>query len=134
MLQRLPLEQLHGEERPTFVFVNVVDGADVGVIERRGGAGLALEAFECGTVPSQLFGEEFERDRAAQMGILGAINHAHAAGARLFQGAVMSHRLAGHGRGNLSACILVRCRRQVAETSYRCSEDRSLSRNQFFGL
>ena len=32
MLQRLPLKQLHGDKRASFMFVNVVDGADVGMV------------------------------------------------------------------------------------------------------
>ena len=46
LLQRLAFEQFHGDERLAFVFVNVVNGADVGVIQRRGSARFALEALE----------------------------------------------------------------------------------------
>jgi len=46
LLEGLPFEQLHGDERLAFVFINVVDGADVGMIQRRRGARLALEALQ----------------------------------------------------------------------------------------
>jgi hypothetical protein len=34
MLQRHPLEKLHHQERATALFADIVDGADVGVIQR----------------------------------------------------------------------------------------------------
>ena len=44
MLQRRPVEKLHHEERPAVLLADIVDGADVGVIQRRGGARLAAES------------------------------------------------------------------------------------------
>ena len=46
LLQRLPLQQLHRDEVLAFVLVDVIDRADVGVIERRSRLGLALESFQ----------------------------------------------------------------------------------------
>jgi hypothetical protein len=44
--QRLPLEQLHHDVRAAEVVADVVDRADVGVVERGGDARLALEPLE----------------------------------------------------------------------------------------
>ena len=41
--QRLPLQQLHGDKRVTPVLVNIVDGADVGMVEGGGGLGRRSE-------------------------------------------------------------------------------------------
>ncbi len=38
VLQRLPLEKLYDDERLAVVLANVVDRADVGMVERRSGA------------------------------------------------------------------------------------------------
>jgi hypothetical protein len=40
-------EKLHGDEWLTFGLVNIVNCANVGVIQRRGGLGFALESREC---------------------------------------------------------------------------------------
>src|SRR5208337_5014829 len=46
MLQRHSIEKFHGNERSTVLLVNVVDGADVGMVQRRGGASFAPEALK----------------------------------------------------------------------------------------
>jgi len=46
LAQRLAFQQFHDDERLAVVFVNVVDGADVRMVKRRGCASLAPEAFE----------------------------------------------------------------------------------------
>ena len=53
LLQRLALEQLHRDEVPAFMLVDVVDCADVRVIQRRGGPRLALEPLQRVAVPGQ---------------------------------------------------------------------------------
>ena len=44
--QRLALEQLHDHEGRALVGAEVEDGADVGVVQRPGGAGFLLEALD----------------------------------------------------------------------------------------
>jgi hypothetical protein len=41
VLQRLAVEKLHHQENLRLIFVNIVKDADVGIIERRRGSGLA---------------------------------------------------------------------------------------------
>ena len=54
VLEGLALHQLHHEERLTFVLADVVDRADVGVVERRGGPGLRLEPLKSRAIVCQL--------------------------------------------------------------------------------
>jgi len=48
--KRLALEKFHDHVSLTLMLSNVVNHADIEVIQRRGGARLALEPFECSLV------------------------------------------------------------------------------------
>ena len=61
--QRLALEQLHRDEGLALVLVDVVDRADVGVLERGGRAGFALQPLERLGVARQLLGRNFSATR-----------------------------------------------------------------------
>ena len=78
------------------VLVDVVDRADVGVLERGGRAGLALEPLERLRVARQLLGQELQRDAAAELQVLGLVDDAHAAAAELREDPVVGDRLADH--------------------------------------
>ena len=90
------LQQLHRHEMAAGVLADVVDRADVRMIQGRGGAGLALEPFDRARIPRQLFGEEFQRDGTSQPRVFGLVDHAHAALAQLFQDAIVRDGLADH--------------------------------------
>ena len=89
MLQRLAFEKFHGDEGFAVFFADVVNGADVGMIERGGGLGFALEARESLRICGNSFRQKFERDEAQQADVFGFVDHAHAATAELFEDAVM---------------------------------------------
>ena len=44
MLQRQPVQKLHRDEGLAVLLVNLVDGADIRMVERRSGLRLALKA------------------------------------------------------------------------------------------
>jgi hypothetical protein len=73
---------------------NFVNGADIGMIQRRSGASFAQEALIDLLILGDVLGEEFEGDKAAQRGVLGLVNHTHAAATQLLQNAVMGNGLA----------------------------------------
>ncbi len=91
-----PLENFHDDEVLAFVLVHVVDGADVRMVEGRGGAGFALEALGCQAILGKLFGEELEGDEAAKSNVFRFIHHSHAAATQLFDNAVMRDGSANH--------------------------------------
>jgi hypothetical protein len=100
------IEKFHGDEGAAVVFADVMDGADVGMVQRAGGAGFAFEAFEGLRIASEIVGEKFESDEAAKTRVFGFVDDAHSAAAEFFDDAVMRDRLAdqrrriGHGRGD----------------------------------
>ena len=94
--QGFAFEQLHGDERLPVVLVDVVDRTDVGVLERGGGAGLALEPLEGLRIADQILGQELQRDAAAELQVLGLVDDAHAAAAELREDAVVRNGLSDH--------------------------------------
>ena len=64
--------------------------------ERRGRLGLAFKAFPDLGVPGKQRGEEFEGHRAFKLGVLGFIDHAHAALTEFFGDPVVRDGLIGH--------------------------------------
>ena len=89
VLEGGPLQQFHHDEGLSLELVNLVDSADVGMIETGGGAGLALKPFQCLGVADQFGRQEFQRDASSQSQILSAVDDAHAATAQLLFDPVM---------------------------------------------
>ena len=79
-VERLALEQLHGDERLAVLFADLVNRADVRMIERRGRARLEPEALGGLRVALQIVRQELQRDVPAQRQVLGLVDDAHAAG------------------------------------------------------
>ena len=63
--QRLSLQQLHGDERLAIGFVDVVNSADVGVVQRRGRVGLAAATFQSLGVSHGSFRQELQGNQPA---------------------------------------------------------------------
>jgi hypothetical protein len=55
MFERLALEKLHSDEGSAIVLTNVVNRANVGMVQRRGRASFALEPLDRLVVPRELF-------------------------------------------------------------------------------
>jgi hypothetical protein len=92
------LDVLHGDKHLVVVLADVVDDADVGVAEGRGGSRFVQEAG-AGLRVGGL--EHLQRDVPAQSRVGGAVDDAHAAGAELLGDLVRAEAGAGshrHGR------------------------------------
>ena len=98
-VEGLPFEQLHGDEGPAVVFFDGVNDANAGMIQRRGGAGFAEEAFERLRIAARVFREKLQGDAAAEFDVFGFVDDAHAAAADLAEDFVVSNGLVEHGRG-----------------------------------
>ena len=97
VLERGAFHEFHNDEGATVMILNVVNGANVGMVESGGGAGFALETFESLWVVGDVVGEEFESDEAAELGVFGFVDDAHSAAAEFFDDAVVGNRLSDQG-------------------------------------
>src|ERR1700678_812521 len=75
MLQRYTVEKLHDDEGLIAVLSDFVNGADVGMVQRRRSPGLTAETFESLRILRHVIRQELEGDEAAQFGVLGLVNH-----------------------------------------------------------
>ncbi len=96
MRQRFAFQQFHRNEVPTFVLVDVVDGADVWVIQRRRRAGLPLEPGDRFTVVGKPLGQEFQRDRAPEPEVVGPVDNTHPPASQFLPNLVVRDGRAGH--------------------------------------
>ena len=78
--------------------LDAVDGADIGMVQRGQHLGLPLKAPHPLPVGGELFGQDLERDLAAELGVCGAVDLAHPAGAKFAGDAVMGNGGVDHLR------------------------------------
>ena len=95
VLQRHALEKFHGDEG--LLFADFVDGADVGMVQRRSGFGFAPEALQRLGIVGYFIGKKFKRDEAVQARVFGLVDDAHAAATEFFEDAVVRDGLSDEG-------------------------------------
>ena len=78
------------------MIADLVNGANVGMVQGRSGARLATETFQGLRILRDLVRQELERDEATQVRILGLVHHAHTAAAELADDTVMRDRRIDH--------------------------------------
>src|SRR5262249_55490486 len=75
---------------------DIVNGDDVGVVKRTGGAGLLGETPQVFFIAELLGGQQFQGDEAIQPRVTGFVDHAHAALPELFGDFVVRDGTADH--------------------------------------
>ena len=63
------------------------------MIHGRGGASLAFGSFQRMRVVGKIFGQEFQRDQAAESAVLSFVDHIHTAATELLEDVVMGDGL-----------------------------------------
>ena len=106
MLERDAVQQLHGQEGALFVFADLVDDADIRMVQRGGGARLAPKSLQSVRVAREFVGQEFQSDVPPQIEIFGLVNDAHAAAAQFAQNCVMREGLTDHGSSAIRIVML----------------------------
>src|SRR3990172_4461158 len=94
LLEGLPLHELHHDEGAAVVLSDVVDGADVRVVECGCGTGFPLKPVQGFRITPQLVGQNLEGHVPPQAGVLRFVHDAHAAAAELLHDAIVGNRLA----------------------------------------
>src|SRR5580692_10571303 len=104
-LQRTPLNHvlqgpavqiLHGNKRFAILLPNVIDGANVRMVESRSRLRLALKAAKSLRILGDVVGQELESNKTMQPNVLGLIDNTHATAAHLFDHAVVRNGLSNH--------------------------------------
>jgi hypothetical protein len=89
MLQGQPFQKLHGDEGFALLAADVVNGANVGVVQRGCSLGLEQKTGKRLGISGNLLGQEFEGDEAMQARVFRLVDHAHPAAPELLDDAVM---------------------------------------------
>jgi hypothetical protein len=98
VFQCLSIEELHGDEGPAPVLTNIVDCANIRVVQCRGGLGLPLEAGQGLRIAGDIVGQEFQGNETVKPSVFGFVNHPHATTAQFLDDAVVRDGLADHCR------------------------------------
>ena len=117
MLERGALQKFHSDEGLAVLFADIVDGADVGVIERRGGLSFPFKTGEGLGIFGDVVGEEFQSDKATKACVFGFVDNAHASAAEFFQNAVMREGLADERRGIRHRTLILGLERRRVNTA-----------------
>ena len=94
--KRLTFQHLHGDEGAARVFANLINGADIRMIQRRSGARFALKALQRLRIFSEHIGQEFQCDPPAKAKVFGSIHLAHSSSPESAQNAIVRDRFADH--------------------------------------
>jgi hypothetical protein len=77
VLQRRAVEKLHGDEGLTLMLPDLVNRADVGMVQTRGRARFAAKALQGAGILGKLRRQKLERHEPAQFHIFGFVDNAH---------------------------------------------------------
>ena len=100
MLQRLPLQEFHGDEGLAVVLADFVDRANVRVVQRRCGASLTQKPLKSQLFARNAFRKELQRDGPPERGVLGTVYDSHPTAAQSCGDSVVRHALPKEGIGD----------------------------------
>ena len=92
--KRLAFQVLHRDEWARFVLANLVDRANIRMVQRRRGPCFPPETLECQRIAGDVIGKKLQRNKAAKLGVFGLVNHTHSATAQLTDDTVVRNGLA----------------------------------------
>src|SRR5512143_2018004 len=84
------------------MLVDVVDGADIGMIEGGSRFSFSPEPLQGVMISGEFFRQELQGDKTMESGVLGLVDDTHATAAKLLNDLVVRNRLADHTGSNPS--------------------------------
>ena len=98
LLQAFPFQLLHHDEGVTVVVLNLINGANVGMVQLRRSPGFALKALYRFFVAQQVFRNELQRNVAPQADVFGLVHNSHTTTAKFAYDAIVGDGLPDHGK------------------------------------
>src|SRR2546422_6148810 len=86
--QGVALDEFRGDELMRIYLADLVNGQDVGMVQRGSGASFLLETAHALSIASEECRQHFQRHFTEQMLVLGQIDLAHSSRAKLFENLV----------------------------------------------
>ena len=99
VLQRLPFEILHHEEGVALLLTDIVDGADIRMVQGGSSASLAAEALQRLGIARRSLRQKLQRHSPAKPHVLSLVDDSHPAASKFFEDAVMGDGAPDHWSG-----------------------------------
>src|SRR3984957_5413131 len=96
MLQCHAFQKFHDNECQPVVLVNLMDGANIRVVESRRRLRLALKAAKGLRITGHSVRKKLQRHKSAELDVFGFINDSHASATELLGNAVVRDCLSNH--------------------------------------
>jgi hypothetical protein len=109
VLQSFAYQEFHGDEGSPIFLADVVNGADMCMVQGGGGLRFALEAREGLVIFGDIIGEEFEGDVAVEANVFGLVDNAHTSTTELLENAVVGDCLANERVGVRHSAAILGC-------------------------
>src|SRR6266704_3983371 len=118
MLQRHAIQKLHRNKSLAILLPDVVNRANIRVIQCGCGLRLALETSQRLSVSGNLLRQELQCDETMQPRVLGLVHHTHPAAAKLLDDAVVRDGLTDHGNAGTQGCHVRSAARTKSTEAY----------------
>ena len=96
LLQRHPVQKLHGDEGLPILLPDFMNRANIGMIQCGSSLSFSLEASQRLGVFGYFIGQKLQRDKSVEGYVLSLVDHTHPAAAQLLDDAVMRDRSPDH--------------------------------------
>src|SRR5215469_15108027 len=96
MLESGTFKKLHSNKGFAIDFANIIDGADIGVVQSGGGLRFTLEPRQGLPVLGHIIRKKLHGNKAMEPSVLSFVDHAHSTTADFFEDMVVRDGLADH--------------------------------------